>query len=379
MTKLEASGAALVYSTYLGGSERERPAGIAVDSAGNAYVTGYTGSADFTTTPDAFDRTLGGLADAFVTKLDGSGTLLYSTYLGGKRHEQGEAISVDGVGNAYVAGGTESSNFPTTPGAFDRIRAGYDAFVVKIAAEPDVNLVETTLSNPPAVVVLNKGFSVTDTVENHGSTPARTSRTRYYFSLDTSKTGDDKRLTGDRSVQALGAGGTSSGLAELTVPASTRLGVYFLLACADDANVVSESDEADNCLDSTTTVEVRAPDLVVTAVSNPPAMRSPGGSFSATDTVANTGNAAAGTSTARYYLSLNTKKHSIDPRLTGTRGVLALGVGGQSTGTVTVTIPATITPGSYYLLACGDDLKALAEGNEENNCKASATRVSIGG
>ena len=379
VTKLEASGAALVYSTYLGGSEREQPAGIAVDSAGNAYVTGYTASADFTTTPDAFDRTFGGITDAFVTKLDGSGTLLYSTYLGGTRHDQGNEISVDGVGNAYVAGGTESSSFPTTPGAFDRTRAGFDAFVVKIAAEPDVDFVETALSNPPAVVVLNEGFSVTDTVENQGSTPARTSRTHYYFSLDTSKTADDKRLTGDRSVPALGAGGTSTGLAGLTVPASTRLGAYYLLACADGTKVVSESDEADNCLDSTTTVEVRAPDLVVTAVSNPPAMRSPGGSLSATDTVANTGNAAAGTSTTRYYLSLNTKKHSIDPRLIGTRNVLALGVGGQSTGAVTVTIPATITPGSYYVLACGDDLKAVAEGNEGNNCKASATRVSIGG
>ena len=251
--------------------------------------------------------------------------------------------------------------------------------MVKIAAEPDVDLVETALSNPPAVVVLNEGFSVTDTVENQGSTPARTSRTHYYFSLDTSKTADDKRLTGDRSVPALGAGGTSTGLAGLTVPASTKLGAYYLLACADGTKVVSESDEADNCLDSTTTVEVRAPDLVVTAVSNPPAMRSPGGSLSATDTVANTGNAAAGTSTTRYYLSLNTKKHSIDPRLIGTRNVLALGVGGQSTGAVTVTIPATITPGSYYVLACGDDLKAVAEGNEGNNCKASATRVSIGG
>jgi CARDB protein len=91
------------------------------------------------------------------------------------------------------------------------------------------------------------------------------------------------------------------------------------------------------------------------------------------------GSAASGTSTTRYYLSLGTKKRSIDPRLTGTRDALALGVGEQSTDTVTVTIPATVAPGSYYLLACGDDLRTVAEGNEGNNCKASATRISVGG
>ena len=84
MTKLDASGAALGYSTYLGGSGGERGDGIAVDGAGSAYLTGGTGSADFPTTAGAFDTTYNGGGDAFVTKLDASGAaLLYSTYLGG--------------------------------------------------------------------------------------------------------------------------------------------------------------------------------------------------------------------------------------------------------------------------------------------------------
>ena len=84
MTKLDASGAALRYSTYLGGNSDDYGSGIAVDGAGSAYVTGSTSSADFPTTPGAFDTTYNGGGDAFVTKLDASGAALgYSTYLGG--------------------------------------------------------------------------------------------------------------------------------------------------------------------------------------------------------------------------------------------------------------------------------------------------------
>ena len=87
MTKLDASGAALGYSTFLGGehaSGGDSATRIALDGAGNAYLTGYTDSADFPTTPGAFDTTFNGGYDAFVTKLDASGAALgYSTYLGG--------------------------------------------------------------------------------------------------------------------------------------------------------------------------------------------------------------------------------------------------------------------------------------------------------
>ena len=250
-------------------------AGIAVDRAGNAYVTGDYPSTDFPTTPGAFDTTYSGYR-CLCDQADGTGPCSTPPFSAGRAIDHGNAFAVDGGGNAYVTGGTDSSNFPTTPGAFDRTRAAFDAFVVKIAAEPDVDFVETALSNPPAVVVLNEGFSVTDTVENQGSTPARTSRTRDHSPLDTSKTADDKRLTGDRSVPALGAGGTSSGLARLTVPASTRLGAYQLCWPALTAPRSSAKATRPTTSDSTTTVEVRAPDLVVTAVSNPPAMRSPG-------------------------------------------------------------------------------------------------------
>ena len=134
VTKLNPKGTALVYSTYLGGSDSDGGYGIAVDSAGNAYVTGYTASTDFPTTPGAFQTTFGGNGDAFVTKLNPTGTaLVYSTYLGGTRGDLGLGIAVDSAGNAYVTGYTASSDFPTTPGAFQTTYGGnQDAFVTKL-------------------------------------------------------------------------------------------------------------------------------------------------------------------------------------------------------------------------------------------------------
>src|SRR5262249_33607315 len=95
----------LSYSTYLGGDPRHFSEGIAVDGSGNAYVTGNTFSSNFPTTPGALQTTLGGIQTAFVSKLNATGTaLLYSTFLGGSFIDEGDAIAVDGSGNAYVTG-----------------------------------------------------------------------------------------------------------------------------------------------------------------------------------------------------------------------------------------------------------------------------------
>src|SRR5207247_4028372 len=114
VTKLNAAGNALVYSTYLGGSFFETGLAIAVDRHGSAYVTGNTGSPDFPTTPAAFQKWAGGLGDAFVAKLNPAGNALaYSTYLGGSDSDAGAGIAVDKNGGAYVTGYTSSANFPT--------------------------------------------------------------------------------------------------------------------------------------------------------------------------------------------------------------------------------------------------------------------------
>ena len=134
MAKLNPTGTALVYSTYLGGTSADQGNGIAVDTAGDAYVTGLTYSTDFPTTAGAYQTSPGGGADAFVTKLNPTGTaLVYSTYLGGMSDDYGAGIAVDTAGNAYVTGCTESTDFPTTPGAYQTSHGGgADAFVTKL-------------------------------------------------------------------------------------------------------------------------------------------------------------------------------------------------------------------------------------------------------
>ena len=104
-----------------------------VDGSGRAYVTGDTGSTDFPTTRGAFDRTFNGGSDVFVTKLNASGSALaYSTFLGGADFDGGQGIAVRG-GRAYVTGGTRSADYPTTADAFDETLGGTeDAFVTKL-------------------------------------------------------------------------------------------------------------------------------------------------------------------------------------------------------------------------------------------------------
>ncbi|MCX8027655.1 MAG: SBBP repeat-containing protein, partial [Thermodesulfovibrionales bacterium] len=125
----------LIYSTFIGGSGSENANAIAIDSSGNAYITGWTASTDFPTTTGAFDTTHNGLLDVFVTKINPNGNgLIYSTFIGGDGDETGFGIAVDSSGNAYITGETGSNTFPTTTGAYDTTYNGgdYDTFVTKL-------------------------------------------------------------------------------------------------------------------------------------------------------------------------------------------------------------------------------------------------------
>ncbi len=125
----------LIYSTYLGGSRPDYAYGIAVDSAGNAYVTGRTWSPDFPVV-NAIDKSRNKSEDVFITKLNAEGTgIVYSTYLGGNDRDYGYGIAVDSAGNAYVAGRTISSDFPVVHAIDDSGNGEYDAFVTKLNAE----------------------------------------------------------------------------------------------------------------------------------------------------------------------------------------------------------------------------------------------------
>lgn len=122
----------------------------------------------------------------------------------------------------------------------------------------------------------------------------------------------------------------------------------------------------------------RLPDLVVTALSNPPAVAAPRGKFPVTDTVQNQGPTTARASQTRYYLSLDAVKDSGDTLLARRRAVPRLASGVSSTKTGTVIIPVLTAQGTYFLLACADHLAVVTESDEANNCRASATQVTVG-
>lgn len=133
VTKLSADGSSLVYSTLLGGVNADFGQDIAVES-GEAYITGYTDSPDFPKASIGYDTIHNGNKDVFVVKLDTLGsTLGYSTFLGGGGVDIGYGIAVEG-GGAYITGHTDSSDFPVTLGSYDNTRSGKDVFVTKLDA-----------------------------------------------------------------------------------------------------------------------------------------------------------------------------------------------------------------------------------------------------
>ena len=180
VSKLNAAGSALVYSTFVGGSADETASDIAIDSAGNAYITGFTLSNDFPVTPDALQAANAGFGgqglapnasqgfntervrnsgDAFLVKLSAAGALTYSSFFGGKNDDAGLAIAVDAAGNAYVAGNTLSTTLATSSGTLQQNYGGAgaqfprgDGFVVKFDFGGK-------LPSPPASVSVVPGFA----------------------------------------------------------------------------------------------------------------------------------------------------------------------------------------------------------------------------
>ncbi|MFB3923454.1 MAG: beta strand repeat-containing protein [Terriglobia bacterium] len=171
LARLSADGSTLDYATYLGGSQADYIFGIALDGSGNVYSAGVTQSSDFPTTAGAYQGTFGGetascdaastfCGDAFVTKLDGTlaGPAIFSTYLGGSGNDVPGigSIALDGSGNVYVGGQTNSSNLPTTAGAYQANLAGSDdAFVAEIDSTGASLLASTFLGGTDVDIAQN--------------------------------------------------------------------------------------------------------------------------------------------------------------------------------------------------------------------------------
>ncbi|HEX5753624.1 MAG TPA: SBBP repeat-containing protein [Archangium sp.] len=179
IAKLNATGTALSFSTYLGGQGGDQANAIAVDSSGNAYVTGTTlppndtAIGSFPTTPGSAQPTVGGWLDAFVAKFDSTGSRVYASYIGGSAMEMGYSIAVSGSGIAYVAGLTESTNFPTTSSAYQTVLAPGDygsAFVVQLSPTGNAYTYSTLLGGNSSDHVSSIAVNASGTVFVTGTT-----------------------------------------------------------------------------------------------------------------------------------------------------------------------------------------------------------------
>jgi hypothetical protein len=390
VTKLNSTGSALVYSTYLGGCYDDNGYGIAVDSNDFAYVTGGAGGCDFpqlaklATAPPS--NCTNSSADAYVAKFGGTGSLVYSTLLGGSSTEVGLGIAVASDGTAYVTGFTGSTDFPTvaasqsTLGGSQALPANWDAFVSTVHGTPNLRVI--SLSSAPASISVGTGFIMKDTTENNGIGPAGASATHFRLSTDNIVTMGtvDLLLSAHHSVPALLNGAISRGITTVTIPTTVTTGHYYLGACADDGtSVVDESSESDNCRVAAPRVLVMNPqrnaDLVISVLSTSTNTVAPAGTLHVTDWTSNPGTGSTVTpTTTEYRLSSDATITSAD-LLLGNRTVPIVVASSKSIATVRLTIPVTVARGSYFLGACADAGNVSVESNETNNCRVIAIQV----
>jgi hypothetical protein len=213
LTCLDASGSSLLWSTLLGGSDFEDAWFLDFDPAGNIFLTGGTYSADFPTTPGAFDETFnGGLVDAFVAKMDATGShLLWSTLLGGSGDEFGLGLFLDAGGHPVVGGWTQSPDFPTTAGAYQTTFGGVaDVFVTELDAAGTVLRWSTFLGGTGEdVCYATGGFDASGNVVLGGYTDSP--------DFPTTPGAYDESPNGARDVFAAKLGGTGEHLVWSTV------------------------------------------------------------------------------------------------------------------------------------------------------------------
>lgn len=334
VTQLNATGSALVYSTFLGGNGEDEGSAIAVDAVGNAYLTGSTAAT--ATIPNnfpirnAFQPTYGGAwANAFVAKLNRTGSaLIYASYMGGRGDiltDGGHDIAVDAGGYAYLTGYTKTRpnllggpRFPIVQ-AFQPAHGGGvgDTFVTKVS--------------PQGALVYSSYLGGSG--EDFGNGIALDTAGNVYVTGST--TSEDFPVR--NAFQAIPGGSCPSSLVGCEI---------FVTKISADVSA----------------------DLSVAALAAPNTARA-GTRLTVTDTTTNQGGGPAGASTTTFYLSTNATMDAADVVL-GRRSVPALAPGTISTGVLTVTIPPRTRPGTYFLLAHADAPQRVPEANEGNNVRA---------
>jgi hypothetical protein len=222
ITKINPSGSALVYSTYIGGSTGgDVGRGIAVDSSGAVYVAGSTGSTDFPTVNPVQATKIGGAGGdtGFVLNLNAAGSaLIYSTYLGGNLGERAQAIAVDSSGSAYVTGYTSSLNFPTASPFQPANNGNVNAFVTKFSAGGAVSSPPTvTISAAPTTITIGQSSTLTWSSTNATSCTASGAWSGAQATSGTAGESPTATGTSTYTLTCNGAGGSANASAALTV------------------------------------------------------------------------------------------------------------------------------------------------------------------
>ena len=394
VAKVKADGAALVYAGYIGGADYDEGRGIAVDSAGNAYVTGFTGS-DQTSFPVKVgpDVTYNlGIQDAFVAKVKADGTaLIYAGYIGGDGDfDFGEAIAVDSAGNAYVAGFTDSdeTTFPVKVGPGLIHGGADDAFVAKVKSDGSgfvyvgyIGGAGNDAAFGIAVDAAGSAYITGDTDSDETTFPVK-AVPGLIFRGGINDTFVAK-VTPDGSGLAyagyIGGAGEDSGRA---IAVDVVGNVYVAGSTDSDQSTFPVTVGPDLTFSGSGDAFVAKlsgkPDLAESAVFVLPVVAKPGGTLTVFDTASNLALGTAKASTTRYYLSADTVKSVSDIPLGGSRAVPTLLPGASHQGSATVTIPTGTALGSYRVLACADDGKVNAELDESTNCVAgNAVQVTL--
>ena len=230
-----------------------------------------------------------------------------------------------------------------------------------------------TAVTAPAVAMANGAISVTDATKNQGTAPAPESATGFYLSLDFAYSANDV-LLGSRAVGPLGVSQTSTTSTQLWIPAGTLPGTYYVVAVADWNGVVPETTENNN---SRFSGSVRiGPDVIVAAVTAPFSAAA-GATITAGDTTTNQGGDTITGTVTSFYLSTNLTLDAGDLLLAG-RLVPSLLAGASHTGSVSLVIPGSTTPGTYYIIAKADHDDAVVESVENNNTRAKSISISAG-
>jgi hypothetical protein len=237
------------------------------------------------------------------------------------------------------------------------------------------DLVVDAVDEPPGTLVVGSSFSLGDTTRNAGTAGVSASLVGYYLSLTPSRGPSALRLNGQRrQTGPVAPGATSTGSVRVTVPA-VPAGSYYLVACADVSSQVAESDDDNNCTASSGTTGIGPADMTVSALTDPPPMILVGDSISVDDTTLNQGHLSAVATTTQFFLSPDPLPGN-DQAL-ATRPVPGLAAGAGSTATTEIPVALTTAPGDYFLVACADATGVIAEAFEANNCRVSASPVTV--